>query len=423
MKADQFGTPAEQVRHECGWRNAEKGGRRCDGCLHFDAWPQRPDGLYTRSGAACTRIGLATKPSAVCSHYDRRSYPTVPIFQTTPQEPLMKTEPAPLPDPHELPAVGEMIAATDTALALPDPAVNKWLPAEIVGADDELSSRRLIERIGRQKLAAVVSKLLTVTDLLDLREIKESGIYKGFEHIDESGNRQRVTTWEDYCEIVEGRSRESVDLDLKNFDTLGAEFFESARKIGIGPGKMRELRRLPADVQERAQAAAESGNKTALLEIIELQAAERAREREQAAAEVTKLTKRHTDTEEQLSASRERAERLRAKVEEFEDAAHAAALKPPKPDEDAAAKRAKFAEITHQIKTWIMVGCRRGIIDLAEHGEAHGEDHRQFIAGCLIEIERELNILRADFQISDAPDANPIPVWMRDDFDPANPNG
>ena len=54
------------------------------------------------------------------------------------------------------------------------------------------------ERIGRRSMAQMITKLLTVSDVLDLQHIKESRQYKGFIHVDASGNRQPVSTWDEY---------------------------------------------------------------------------------------------------------------------------------------------------------------------------------------------------------------------------------
>lgn len=66
MKADQYGTPSEQCRHQAGWRNSEKGSGRCDGCEHvaLDA------GGNGKTKAHCNHLDLATKGNAVCDWYE-----------------------------------------------------------------------------------------------------------------------------------------------------------------------------------------------------------------------------------------------------------------------------------------------------------------------------------------------------------------
>jgi hypothetical protein len=73
------------------------------------------------------------------------------------------------------------------------------------------------ERIGRKQITTAIQKLLTVTDLVDLKKIKESKSYKDYRHLAEDGKLVTITSFEEYCIHIEGRSRESVDLDLSNF--------------------------------------------------------------------------------------------------------------------------------------------------------------------------------------------------------------
>jgi hypothetical protein len=289
----------------------------------------------------------------------------------------------------------------------------KFLPAEPMGANDERNTRRIVERIGRQKLTSVISKLLTVTDLLDLKEIKESRIYKGFEHIDEDGNSQSVTTWEEYCLLVEGRSVEAIDLDLKNFDALGSAFFDAARKIGIGPGKMRELRKLPPDIQEKAQAAADDGNKAALLEIIEMQAELRRKEREEAARlqqdQAAALEKAQASLEASRTFARERTEEVQTLKEEL----YGKKLKAPDPDAEGEELRATLSATALEIKRHIMTMMLVGSNQLMAHGEQTGVDHRLFISGLLVEIERECRILRDRHDLPTEPRVSTRPEWMK----------
>lgn len=156
---------------------------------------------------------------------------------------------------------------------------------------DDLRGAQLIgERIGRRSMGQMIQKLLTVSDLLDLQNIKESNKYKGLVIVGAAGNRQRISTWEEYCELVEERSRQAIDLDLQNLNQLGAELFDSMRQVGIGPGKMRELRKLPEDQQAALLEAAERGDKESLVDLAEELIARHAKEKEE-------LTKKLEDTQ------------------------------------------------------------------------------------------------------------------------------
>jgi hypothetical protein len=429
MKADQYGTPAEQTRHQADWRTAEKNGPRCDGCIHVELIPNG-NGKWA---AHCTALELATKPNATCDHHEpiriggpqpqqERDDMAISDSKPTGKAPSVSAGPwdgfGERPHPEEwdtervedsgnLPTVTEMMAAAE-----PDEDDGPAQPfeAENLTIDTLQASALIAQRSGRRQALDAIQKLITVSNILDLQRIKEGKLYKG-SVVSVDGKFVTLRTWGQFCELVEGRPRATVDLDLLNLKAFGPEFFDSMQKIGIGPGTMRSLRQIPEDERSELEKAAREANRDEFLELAETLITKHAKEK-------AELTKKLDDSERALSASRERVERLRQRVEEHEDAEHARSLNPPPPDEEAAQLRDALTRFMHQQKAALMTSGRRGIMELLFHGEKHGEDHKVFIAGLLCEWERELNILRADFGIDDKPDANPVPEWMRPDFEP-----
>ncbi|BEV09338.1 hypothetical protein [Methylophilus sp. DW102] len=148
------------------------------------------------------------------------------------------------------------------------------LPA--ITADVEVETERATfeatalvnQRIGRKAVIDAVTKLLTVTDLIDLQRIKESKSYKGAQVVVE-GKLVTVTTWSDFCALVEDKSRESVDLEMANLDALGQPTFEALRKIGIGPSTMRSIRQLPDDDKALIEQVASTSNKDEVIDLID----------------------------------------------------------------------------------------------------------------------------------------------------------
>lgn len=137
-------------------------------------------------------------------------------------------------------------------------------------SDEQLAfSQRIGERLGRRRLIGAMQKLVTVTDLLEIRKIKESKEYRGQKLIGADGKVVTVTTFAEYCEIVEGRSVESVDRDLLNLNTFGSEFLEAAQSMGIGYRELREMRSIPADNRTALLEAAQTGDKDAVLDLAE----------------------------------------------------------------------------------------------------------------------------------------------------------
>lgn len=85
---------------------------------------------------------------------------------------------------------------------------------------------------GRIEGVNFISKVATVSNLMMLRQIKESKIYKEM-----SG----IGTWENYCESI-GFSKRTVDEQLMNLNTLGTEFLETVSTFGIGYRELKKLR-------------------------------------------------------------------------------------------------------------------------------------------------------------------------------------
>jgi hypothetical protein len=404
MKADQYGTPAEQTRHQADWRTAEKNGPRCDGCVHVE---MNPNG-NGKWAAHCTALELATKPNATCDHHE-----PIRIGGTQPQQerddmaisdskPTGKA-PSVSADSNEqeareleqLPSVGEMLAETGEA--------------EAPISDDHV---RLSEMVGMLKATAVQEKFLNVFRVKMLSEIKESKKYKGLPIVGADGKVGTVQTWADFCGAM-GYEPTIIDENIRNLSILGEEFLQFSNRIGLGYRDLRKLRKLPEE--DRAvvldQIEVDVGDKQAIVSLIDDLAAKHAKEKEE-------LTKKLDTAEKELQASRNRTERLRQEKEKLEEAEELRKLTPALPDEEAERLRAELSALGRQTKATVMTEMRRGIKDLLELGNARGVDEKPFAAGLLIEIMLELNILRSDFLLPAKLDADPTPVWARPGFDP-----
>ncbi|HRL94733.1 MAG TPA: hypothetical protein PK873_14365 [Pseudomonas sp.] len=253
------------------------------------------------------------------------------------------------------------------------------------------------ERIGRRSMAQMITKLLTVTDVIDLQHIKESRKYKGFIHIDEDGKSQRITTWADYCRLVEGKSPESVDLEISNLNQLGEELFDSMRQVGIGPGKMREIRKLPDDARSALIEASKQGNLEAVQYLAEDLIHAHTKEKET-------LTKTLTDTKADYDAqgsvlANKSAELDKTKQELAKARRQVETLTA---DERAKELRVEVAALAFEAEADITGKLREGFIKLAEHAEANGVDHRPFQAAMIQQLEALLGSLRSEFQLPDS---------------------
>lgn len=86
---------------------------------------------------------------------------------------------------------------------------------------------------GRVEAFNFISNLATVSQLMIIKNIKESGVYKELPNIN---------TWEEYCNSL-GFSKRHIDEKLENLNTLGTNFLETVSQFGLGYRELRQLRK------------------------------------------------------------------------------------------------------------------------------------------------------------------------------------
>jgi len=86
--------------------------------------------------------------------------------------------------------------------------------------------------VGRMETANMVGKLMSVSTLMWLREIKSEKLYRSLE----TGG-----TWDTFCEYI-GQSRRHVDEQLQNLSAFGSSFLKMAQSMSIGYRELRKLR-------------------------------------------------------------------------------------------------------------------------------------------------------------------------------------
>lgn len=102
---------------------------------------------------------------------------------------------------------------------------------------------QLSEKLGAIKATSFIKKLVTVTEIKLIAEIKETKQYKGLKVIDSAGKLVTVTTFEEFCNHI-GMSREKADQDILNLSTFGEDFLETSQRMGLGYRDLRKLRKL-----------------------------------------------------------------------------------------------------------------------------------------------------------------------------------
>lgn len=150
-----------------------------------------------------------------------------------------------------------------------------------------LEQLQLSEQVGAIKAFEFTRKVITVSTIKMLAEIKETKKYKELRVLDATGNSQHVSTWEDFCNSL-GVSRQKVDLDIQNLSAFGEDFLETSQRMGVGYRDLRKLRKIPED--ERALIingeAVQAQDKDALVELIEDMSVKHATEKQKLKAEI-----------------------------------------------------------------------------------------------------------------------------------------
>ena len=128
----------------------------------------------------------------------------------------------------------------------------------------------LSEKIGALKAFAFTKKLLTVSELKLLAEVKETKEYKGLQVIGTDGKLLTVSNFADFCDHL-GLSHQHVDENIRNLSTFGEDFLETSQRMGLGYRDLRKLRKLPEAEQELIinGEAVKAEDKESLIDLIE----------------------------------------------------------------------------------------------------------------------------------------------------------
>ncbi|MCU4601883.1 hypothetical protein [Acinetobacter ursingii] len=149
---------------------------------------------------------------------------------------------------------------------------------------------QLTEKVGALKATAFFKKLVTVTEIKLIAEIKETKQYKGLKVVND-GKFVTVTTFEQFCQHL-GMSREKVDQDILNLSTFGEDFLETSQRMGLGYRDLRKLRKLPEGDREILinGEAVKTEDRESLIDLIEELSAKHAKEKAERDEKITELT-------------------------------------------------------------------------------------------------------------------------------------
>ena len=259
-------------------------------------------------------------------------------------------------------------------------------------------SQRIGQLIGHRKLQEAIQKAADVSSLAELARIKESGEFKGLRFLSDDSELLTVSTWEQFCVHVVGRSRQQVDADLLNLSVFGDEAMKALHRIGAGHRDLRALKKLPEDDREALLLAAKSGDIDDIKAAIEEVAVRH---------EVEKgaLREKLKTAEESIVTKDERAGRREKENERLSTELRKAKLQASKatPEETSVKLREATGLTVLQLRADIFAtgddvdSLRERFIALREHAIEHGIDQDAFMAGIISELLMDLRGLRDDF--------------------------
>ncbi|NYA48030.1 hypothetical protein [Haemophilus haemolyticus] len=267
------------------------------------------------------------------------------------------------------------------------------------------------EAMGMLKAFSFVEKLLTVSSLKVLNEIKNSKKYKGLSYVDSTGKVLTVSSWEDYCTAC-GFSRQKIDLDLQNLSVLGEDFLETSQRLGLGYREMRKLRQLPEEARAEIVDAdySDTTDKEELIEKIEDLTAQHAKEKEALQAQLKRKSDDYEAQAKVLATKNERINHL-----DLELAKKTKAIETQTPEQRGGVLREEAAAISYKAEAVLRGQVFQAFEALTAHTEATGIDHKQFMSGVLAEYQLILSELKFHFQLDDVPSGSNVPEWARPD--------
>lgn len=274
---------------------------------------------------------------------------------------------------------------------------------------------QILEQVGAIKMAAITRKFVSVTEIEMLAGIKKSKLYKDLPLL-LNGKSVFVTTWEQFCNAI-GSSVETVDNNIRNYQRMGAEFFEYANEVGIPQRVLGQIGRLPEDDRQMVieMAQQEDTTKDSVLKVLEQVMAKNAAEKEQATIEKAELEARLKDLEETAEAKDKIIADKNKKVDELaEKLAKKQTGKEPSPEDVGSELTMRLAAATVGIRSDINTRLAALFEEMQAHGLAHGFNHEPQMVGSLNQLIMDLEGVRDRYALpQEVPDDDETPEWMR----------
>ncbi|MCF7963992.1 MAG: hypothetical protein K9L79_00465 [Methylobacter tundripaludum] len=275
--------------------------------------------------------------------------------------------------------------------------------AVIMGSFEAIKA---IGRIEAAQFSATVSEKLIIETAIKVRESKQ---YKGLPYVRDgvSGN---ISTFDEFCEIFLGKTGRRIRDLINNHNLLGEDLYEQAERLGFRQRDYNALKALPSEDRQLIAQAIEEESLDKALDLMQEMAARHVREKDAASKQLTELSETMNAKDKVIKDKTGVIDTQAERIALLENAQRQEAGQPVSAEQRLLDLRSNLQITAADIKTNVMTRLRKAVKELME--QARSDD--AFAAACLIEISRELAILRDDYNLPVTVTEDLTPEWMRD---------
>ncbi len=174
-------------------------------------------------------------------------------------------------------------------------------------------ANQMLGRIEAAEFMAGIAEKIVAEIAINFRDGKK---YKDLLILDENKNARHIATFEEFCEYKLKRSRRRVQELIANYNTLGADLYEQAERIGFRQRDYNAVKALPAEDQKIIKLAIESEDRSRIIDLLQEMAVKHGREKEAATEEAKKLKGELEAKDRKLKSRAEEISELKDKLDD-----------------------------------------------------------------------------------------------------------
>lgn len=250
---------------------------------------------------------------------------------------------------------------------------------------------------------ALIGKFAAASQVAIFKNIRQSSKANKIKDLPIRMNDGRIAKCDslrDACQLLFGRSYDTMLREEESYDLLGEEAYEAASRLGLNRAALRAARALPPEQLKLVQSAiTTSGTKAEVLSVIE----DLASRIEQSEARIEELQAESEAKDKVLADKNHVADKLRQQLQR---------VKKLPPDEILQALLKEVSAGLHDARGALIGHFRQGLLALKQHHEANGGDSLAAMSGMVAQLQADLTAIREEFGLPEiAVDATP--EWMK----------